>query len=49
LRVLDDPAAYAPLGRAGAELVREKYSLDVSYPRFLKLCEEAIALPRVGT
>jgi len=48
-RVLDDPAAFAPLGRAGAELVRENYSLDVSYPRFLTLCEEAIALPRVRT
>lgn len=48
-RVLDDPAAYAPLGRAGTELVREKYSLDVSLPKFLKLCEEALAIPRVHT
>ena len=46
-RVLDDPGAFKPLGRAGAELVREKYSLDVSLPRFLRLCEDATALPRV--
>jgi glycosyltransferase involved in cell wall biosynthesis len=46
-RVLDDPAAFRPLGRAGAELIREKYSLDVSLPRFLKLCEDARSLPRV--
>lgn len=45
-RVLDDPAQYAPLGRAGVELVREKYSLDVSLPRFLKLCDDALAAPR---
>jgi glycosyltransferase involved in cell wall biosynthesis len=48
-RVLDDPAQYAPLGRAGAELVREKYSLDVSLPKFLKLCESALAGPRTRT
>jgi glycosyltransferase involved in cell wall biosynthesis len=46
-RVLDDPAEFRRLGRAGAELIRGKYSLDVSLPRFLKLSEEARALPRV--
>ena len=46
-RVLDDPSAFKPLGRAGAELVREKYSLDVSLPKFLQLCGDARALPRV--
>jgi len=47
-KVLDDPAAFKPLGRAGTELIREKYSLDVCLPRFLKLCEDARALPRVN-
>jgi len=32
LRVLDDPAAHAPLGEAGRRLVEEKYSLDVAVP-----------------
>lgn len=45
-RVLDDPAAFAPLGRAAAELVREKYSLDVSLPGFQKLCDDALVAPR---
>ena len=45
-RVLDDPAGHAPLGRAAAELIREKYSLDVSLPKFLTLCNEAMSLPR---
>ena len=47
-RVLDDPAAFKPLGRAGVELIREKYCLDVCLPRFLKLCEDARAVPRVN-
>ena len=45
--VLDNPAAFAPLGRAGVELVRQKYSLDVSLPGFLNLCEDALVVPRV--
>jgi glycosyltransferase involved in cell wall biosynthesis len=32
LRVLDDPAAFAPLGRAARALMEEKYSLDVAVP-----------------
>jgi glycosyltransferase involved in cell wall biosynthesis len=32
LRVLDDPAAFAPLGRAARALVEEKYSLEVAVP-----------------
>ena len=32
LRVLDDPAAYAPLREAGRRLVEQKYSLDVAVP-----------------
>jgi glycosyltransferase involved in cell wall biosynthesis len=46
-RVLHDPAKFAPLGRAGAELIQEKFSLDASLPQFLKLCEDARSLPRV--
>ncbi len=33
LRVLDDPAAYRPLGEAARALIEEKYSLDVCVPR----------------
>jgi glycosyltransferase involved in cell wall biosynthesis len=32
LRVLDDPAAHAPLGAAGRRLVEQRYSLDVCVP-----------------
>jgi glycosyltransferase involved in cell wall biosynthesis len=46
LKVLADPASYAPLGAAAAGLVREKYSLDVSFPKFLRLCDDALAMPR---
>jgi glycosyltransferase involved in cell wall biosynthesis len=40
-KVLDDPAAYRPLGRAGQEMIRERYSLEVCLPRMLDLYEEA--------
>jgi glycosyltransferase involved in cell wall biosynthesis len=33
LRVLDDPAAFRPLGQAGRALLEEKYGLDVTVPR----------------
>jgi glycosyltransferase involved in cell wall biosynthesis len=42
-RVLDDPAAYRPLGESGAELVRRQYSLDVCVPQHLALYREVIA------
>jgi glycosyltransferase involved in cell wall biosynthesis len=45
-RVLDDPAAHKPLGQAGVELVRERYSLDVCLPRLKQLYEEAVATRR---
>jgi glycosyltransferase involved in cell wall biosynthesis len=32
LRILDDPAAFRPLGRAGRALLEERYSLDVAVP-----------------
>lgn len=37
-RVLNDPAAFTPLGAAGAELIRTEYRLDVSFARFRELC-----------
>jgi glycosyltransferase involved in cell wall biosynthesis len=40
-RVLDDPAAYRPVGEAGLDLIREKYSLDVCFPQWLRVVEEA--------
>jgi glycosyltransferase involved in cell wall biosynthesis len=48
LKVLADPGGHADLGRAAAALVREKYSLDVSYPKFLNLCDDALSLPRTN-
>jgi glycosyltransferase involved in cell wall biosynthesis len=36
-RVLDDPAAYRPVGEAAAALVRERYSVDVCARQFLAL------------
>jgi glycosyltransferase involved in cell wall biosynthesis len=41
MRVLDDPGAYRPLGRAGVELVRERYGLDPCLSRLRRLYEEA--------
>jgi len=32
LRVLGDPAAFAPLGRAARETIRARYSVDVAIP-----------------
>jgi glycosyltransferase involved in cell wall biosynthesis len=40
--VLDAPQDYKHLGRAGVELIRERYSLDVCLPRMLALYEDAI-------
>jgi glycosyltransferase involved in cell wall biosynthesis len=40
-QVLDDPAAYRPLGQAGLDMIRDRYSLDVCLPRMLDLYEEA--------
>jgi len=42
-QVLADPAQYRPLGQAGAELVRQRYSLDVCLPQMLQLYQEAVA------
>jgi glycosyltransferase involved in cell wall biosynthesis len=43
LRVLDDPSAFAPLGRAGRELLQEKYSLEVSVPELKEYFERQAA------
>ena len=40
-RVLRDPGAYKPLGAAGVELVREKYSVDVCLPRMVRMYQDA--------
>lgn len=37
LEVLDDPAAYRPLGQAGQQLIRQRYSLDRCLPQMLEL------------
>jgi glycosyltransferase involved in cell wall biosynthesis len=41
--VLSDPARYAPLAKAGVELIREKYSLDVCLPEHVRLFETVAA------
>jgi glycosyltransferase involved in cell wall biosynthesis len=40
-RVLNAPEEYRPLGAAGAEMVRGRYSLEVCLPQMLALYEEA--------
>ncbi len=47
-KVLDAPEEYKPLGRAGVELVRERYSLEVCLPRMLALYEDAFYARRPG-
>jgi hypothetical protein len=39
--VLQDPAAFRPLGRAAEKMIKEKYSLEAVLPRMLELYEEA--------
>jgi len=41
-RVLDAPQDYKHLGRAGIEMVHERYSLEVCLPRMLALYEDAV-------
>jgi glycosyltransferase involved in cell wall biosynthesis len=45
-KVLDAPGDYKHLGRAGIEMIRERYSLEVCLPRMLHLYEEALAAAR---
>jgi len=42
-RVLDSPREYHPLGAAGVELIRQRYSLDVCLPQMLALYRESQA------
>ena len=45
-RVLDAPGDYKHLGRAGVEMIRERYSLAVCLPQMLKLYQDAVAAYR---
>jgi glycosyltransferase involved in cell wall biosynthesis len=42
LKVLADPAAYRPLGRAAEETITKDYSLEAVLPRMLRLYEDAV-------
>jgi glycosyltransferase involved in cell wall biosynthesis len=44
-RVLDAPGEYRPLGAAGVEMVRERYSLEVCLPQMLRLYQDVLAGP----
>jgi glycosyltransferase involved in cell wall biosynthesis len=46
-RVLDAPGDFKQLGRAGVEMVRQHYSLDVCLPQMLQLYQDAVAAYRV--
>jgi glycosyltransferase involved in cell wall biosynthesis len=46
--VLDDPAKFKSLGQAGAEMIREKYSLDVCLPKMLNLYQRVGAGSRTN-
>jgi glycosyltransferase involved in cell wall biosynthesis len=41
-KVLDDPAAYKPLGQAASKLIQDRYSLQVCLPQMLALYEDAL-------
>ncbi|MFT3786710.1 MAG: glycosyltransferase [Tepidisphaeraceae bacterium] len=41
IKVLDDPAAYRPLGRTGEQMVVEKYSLEAVIPQMMQMYEDA--------
>jgi glycosyltransferase involved in cell wall biosynthesis len=40
LQVLDDPAEFAPLGRAARQTIEERYSLDVCFPPLANFLEQ---------
>jgi glycosyltransferase involved in cell wall biosynthesis len=48
-RVLDRPQDYKPLGQAGVDLIRNRYSLEVCLPQMLALYEEAVAARKAIT
>jgi glycosyltransferase involved in cell wall biosynthesis len=41
VQALRDPAKYRPLGNAGAEMIRRRYSMDVCLPQMVELYEAA--------
>ena len=41
VKVLKDPAAYRPLGRAAEKFIAEKYAMDVTMPQMLKMYQDA--------
>lgn len=43
VRVLSDPAAYRPLGRAAEQMVEERYSLAAVLPQMRRLYADAVA------
>jgi glycosyltransferase involved in cell wall biosynthesis len=45
-KVLNAPGDYKHLGKAGIDLIRERYSLDVCLPRMLSLYEDAFYAAR---
>lgn len=45
LRVLDDPAAYRPLGQAARDLMESRYSLDVAVPALRSYFERQASRP----
>ena len=47
-QVLNAPQDYKHLGRAGVEMVQQRYSLDVCLPRMLALYEDAVYQHRQG-
>lgn len=42
-QILNAPAEYAPLGHAAAELIRERYSIDVCLPKQIALFEQTVS------
>jgi glycosyltransferase involved in cell wall biosynthesis len=40
--ILDDPARFQPLGAAGVEMIRNRYSLDVCLPQLVELFEKVL-------
>jgi len=43
LKVLDDPAAYRPIGQAAEQLIDQHYSLERKLPEMLQLYEQTVA------
>ena len=42
VEVLREPSRFRPLGENGAAMIRQKYSLDVTLPRLVRLFEECV-------